>query len=592
MHRVVEAHLADFVEKFDIAGDQSKQYEAFVNYSIFRRFCGDQVDPNSLVYSGDDPGIDGYLTFVDDSYVESVDEVDDALKSTRRDASVTVVFVQSKTSEVWKKSEINTFQAGILDFLSDDHKYPHADLLENGREVFDAILSKVGRIRNGKPNARIYFATTARESSDREIIAARESLMSSIKDTGLFHEVEVILIDRDSIVELWTSSEGSVEATLKLLGNAPFPATPGIDESYVVTVRAQDFIDSILTDKNGKLRQRIFDENVRDFIGIDSDVNAEMGTTLQDAPRQKRFGILNNGVTIIAPDVRLSAFEMYLRDFQIVNGCQTSNVLFQNKAIVDGDATLVLKIVETSDPSVVDDIVRSTNRQTKVEESQFLATLDAIKMIDRYFVARAEDDEYRLFFERRTDQFTSHEDVKAIRVFDIKEIARCVAAMFLDKPDLASRYPNRLTGEMRDLVFDSTYREEVFYVAAYSLYRIRLLLASRKIDGRFVKLRWHILLAIRYYVCGESLANLSSPKVEKNAKAIREFIEDGSDARISELNALCAAIVEIDDMTRDKVRNSALTLDVKTRALTLREETLTARSVDKPTVSEAKRGSS
>ncbi|OZE89828.1 hypothetical protein CH298_12520 [Rhodococcoides fascians] len=577
VHRVVKAHLTDFVSKFDVAGDQSKQFEAFVNYSIFRRFCGDQVDPDSLVYDGEDPGIDGFMSFVEDSYVESVDEVEDALKSTRRDANVSVVFVQSKTSETWKKSEINTFQAGILDFLSDAHNYPHAEYLENGRDVFDAILSKVGRIRNGKPNARIYFATTARESTDRGIIAARDSLTSSVIDTGLFHDVEVVLIDRDSIVDLWTSSEGSVEATLKLLGNAPFPATPGIDESYVVTVRAQDFIESILTDKNGKFRQRIFDENVRDFIGVDSDVNAEMGTTLQDASRQNRFGILNNGVTIIAPDVRLSAFEMFLRDFQIVNGCQTSNVLFQNKDIVDGDATLVLKIVETSDPSVVDDIVRSTNRQTKVEESQFLATLDAIKMIDKYFVARAEDDEYRLFFERRTDQFNSHENVKAIRVFDIKEIARCVAAMFLDKPDLASRYPNRLTGEMRDLVFDSSYREEVFYVAAYSLYRIRLLLASRKIDGRFVKLRWHILLAIRYYVCGESLPNLSSAKVEKNAKEIREFVEDGGDARISELNDLCAAIVEIDDMTRDKVRNSALTLDVKAKALELRKSVLAAK---------------
>lgn len=574
LHRVVEAHLADFVERFDITGETSKNFEAFVNYSIFRRFCSDQIDPSKLIYEGDDPGIDGYLTFVDDSYVESVDEVEDALKIQRRDANVSIVFVQSKTSESWKKSEINTFQTGILDFLSDNHAYPRSDYLENGRDVFDAILSKVGRIRNGKPNARIYFTSTARESSDREILASRDALRSSVLDTGLFSDVSVELVDRDKIVDLWTASEGQVEATLKLLGNAPFPPTPGIDESYIVTVRAQDFINSILVDENQKLRQRIFDENVRDFIGVDSDVNTEMGATIQDGLRQKRFGILNNGVTIIAPDVRLAGFEMYIRDFQIVNGCQTSNVLFQNRDLVDSDATLVLKVVETSDPSVVDDIVRSTNRQTKVEESQFLATLDAIKMIERYFVARAEDDEYRLFFERRTNQFSSHENVKAIRVFDIKEIARCVAAMFLDKPDLASRYPNRLTGELRDLVFDSSYREEVFYVAAYSLYRLRLILASRKIDGRYAKLRWHILMAVRYYVCGENIPSLSSIKIEKNTKSLREFMEDGGDSRIAEINTLCSAIVDIDEMTRDKVRGTALSADVKARALALRRNSL------------------
>jgi hypothetical protein len=103
-------------------------------------------------------------------------------------------------------------------------------------------------------------------------------------------------------------------------------------------------------------------------------------------------------------------------------------------------------------------------------------------------------------------------------------------------------------------------------------------LANRKIDGRFVKLRWHILLAIRYYVCGESVPSLSSPRVEKSAKAIREFIEDGSDTRISELNDLCAAIVEIDDMTRDKVRSSALTTEVKTRALALRKKSLATKT--------------
>ena len=85
-----------------------------------------------------------------------------------------------------------------------------------------------------------------------------------------------------------------------------------------------------------------------------------------------------------------------------------------------------------------------------------MATLDAIKALERYFDARGAEEEYRLYFERRKNQFANHQDVKAIRVFDIKEIGRCVAAMFLDKPDIASRYPNRLTGEMRDSVFNSS----------------------------------------------------------------------------------------------------------------------------------------
>ena len=75
--------------------------------------------------------------------------------------------------------------------------------------------------------------------------------------------------------------------------------------------------------------------------------------------------------------------------------------------------------------------------------------------------------------------------------------------MFLDKPDIASRYPNKLTGEMKAVVFNKLYHEEVYHVAAYTLYRLKLLLSNGKIDPKYSKLRWHILMGIKYYVCGK-----------------------------------------------------------------------------------------
>jgi len=296
-----------------------------------------------------------------------------------------------------------------------------------------------------------------------------------------------------------------------------------------------------------------------------------MADTLEDPLKQKRFGILNNGVTIISPDVRVTGFDIYLRDFQIVNGCQTSNVLFEHRGKIDDDATLMLKVVETSDLAVVDDIVRSTNRQAKVEEDQFLATLDAVKAIERYFDARGAEEEYRLYFERRKNQFALHEDVKAIRVFDIKEIARCVAAMFLDKPDIASRYPNRLTSEMRSIVFDKSYHEEIYHVSAFALYRLRILLGNKRIDQRYSKLRWHIIMAIKYYVCGESVPRLSASKIKTACGEIEAFMAGGEDT-VKAISDLCSKVVDISDITRDKIRGSSLALDVKAKALSFRAD--------------------
>jgi hypothetical protein len=111
-----------------------------------------------LVYTGDDPGIDGAMIFLDDVYVSSSEEVTDFFAHRKRDVDVTVVFTQAKTSENWDKKEINTFQSAIQDFLSPDHSYPHSDYMSVAREVFDAVIEHVGKIRGGKPNVVCCFA--------------------------------------------------------------------------------------------------------------------------------------------------------------------------------------------------------------------------------------------------------------------------------------------------------------------------------------------------------------------------------------------------------------------------------------------------
>lgn len=82
MHRVVRAHLNGFQSKYSVSDDETRQFEAFVNYAVFRSICAENVDPKELIYDGDDPGIDGVMIFIDDAYVASVEEVADAFKGT------------------------------------------------------------------------------------------------------------------------------------------------------------------------------------------------------------------------------------------------------------------------------------------------------------------------------------------------------------------------------------------------------------------------------------------------------------------------------------------------------------------------------
>ena len=176
MHIVTQRFLDNFVENHGLRFDVSKNFEAFINYIIFRRYSSQIVSPAELVYEGDDPGIDGVMIFLDDEPVSTSEEIDDYLKNRKKDVEVTVVFTQAKTSESWSKSEINTFESAITDFISPSVSYPQADFLKNIRNVFRILVENVGKIKGGRPNCQAFFATTATSPNAREILAARDTL--------------------------------------------------------------------------------------------------------------------------------------------------------------------------------------------------------------------------------------------------------------------------------------------------------------------------------------------------------------------------------------------------------------------------------
>lgn len=344
---------------------------------------------------------------------------------------------------------------------------------------------------------------------------------------------------------------------LTTVGYAPFPAAPSIANAYVATVRARNFIDTVLKNSDGTVRKKLFEENVRDFLGTDAEVNSEISDTLADRDKSERFGLMNNGVTIVASDVRVAGLDIFIKDFQIVNGCQTSNMLIAEDENVDDGVSLMVKLIQADDANVIDDIVRATNRQSKVEDSQFISTMAFLKKLETYFRARGEDEANRLYFERRKGQY-GPEGVAAVRIFDVRETARCFAATSLMRPDLASRYPNRLTGELLDEVYNEKRGEESYYTSCYALYRLKLLISNKRIEPRYSKLRWHILCAASNYCTSTYKAHGFK---DKNASMYTLFsANDG--ARFEELLEIIETSIPDPNVSRDVLKSPPFTSEM------------------------------
>jgi hypothetical protein len=123
----------------------------------------------------------------------------------------------------------------------------------------------------------------------------------------------------------------------------------------------------------------LFESNARLPL-VKATVNEEIERTLDDPKQRRFFWDYNNGITILCEKLEpVSKTSIRLVGAQIVNGCQTAYTLFRSadKLI---DVSVPAKIIVGADPTLSQNIRRTTNRQTAVEERD-LRSGDAIQIV-------------------------------------------------------------------------------------------------------------------------------------------------------------------------------------------------------------------
>lgn len=136
----------------------------------------------------------------------------------------------------------------------------------------------------------------------------------------------------------------------------------------------------------------LYEKNVRKFLGNKRKVNKGIEATIENHP--ERFGLYNNGVTIVAEEVtKVSPDELVLTNPFIVNGCQTTRSIWsvlQRKMKSGGTspsdkqrewesrlntAVVITKIVVVGSEGeeLLTETTRYTNSQNAVGEKDFIA---------------------------------------------------------------------------------------------------------------------------------------------------------------------------------------------------------------------------
>jgi len=165
------------------------------------------------------------------------------------------------------------------------------------------------------------------------------------------------------------------------------------------------------------------------------------------------FWYLNNGITITCdsfeypPGTRSPVLKM--RDFQIVNGGQTSNALFEAYKVDPeklGDVLVLVRIYETKHRELSQRIAESTNSQTPIRSRDLHSNDDIQKKLEEEFA------DLGYFYERKTAQ---HKDKDKPRRIDALSAGQAYLAYYLDLPEVAKKERGRVFGDLCDAVFNA-----------------------------------------------------------------------------------------------------------------------------------------
>lgn len=539
-HPIIESYVKDFIYQHEIEEpyslDQHAIFEKYINSLILSRYTNDPNATYEDMETGTAFGIDGIAIFVSDRLVTSVEDVDSVIDGTKK-FDVEFFFTQVKTSSNYDRNEISDFLKGIRRFFN--FNSCSIKELEPFWEVAKYVYSKSSKFKN-QPSLHMKFVCLSPKEIDLQDVHLKDDLeigITGLRDLNLFNNVEFPeFIGIKKIMDLHSKVTSELEVSITLTKQPiPYPKDPHnkIKSGYYGLIRLEEFVKILIEDDGDKpaLRRRIFDDNIRYYLGSNEkiEVNSNMKKQLL-GEKSYLFGLLNNGITIICDEIKLNSEELTLTNYQIVNGCQTSNVVFEtlNEIHKKEDIYLPIRLIATEDEDTKHNIIRATNSQTELKPEQLVALSSVQKALEVFYNTKRESNHFDLYYERRTEQYRD-DAIQKTKIINIPSQIKATSALFFDLPHEVSGQYGKVEKQTRGLLFkdsDISYLNQ-YYVSGLAWYRVDRFIQNNEFGKKYRRARWHIIMLIKYYLCDlENIELKIDKKSDKNSKIIEPILLD------------------------------------------------------------------
>ena len=468
---IIRVKLAKFREDYELKNEsEGVAFERFANQTILSShqpgvFSVDDSLLDGVCIGGqNDMGLDGICIKLNGLLIHTLQDAKDIFEKYNR-ADVEFIFIQSKYKEKFDSGEYSKFTTGVVDFLSNDHFQPHNSKIQEWLDIKEFLLSDTVMMRwSRNPEIRLYYVVMGTWDESPHIIALSQKCEKEIESLETYGEFSVQYIDSAAFKRILDESENSFSVVLNVIDTFSLTAVDKVDNSSIILCTAEE-LSKLLISEEGLIRKSLFDDNVRDYQG-DTNINQDILDTIETDPLS--FVLLNNGITIVCDEITSGNRKVSIKNPQIVNGCQTCNVIYEagKKKLDLSKVTIIAKVIATSSLDITNRIVKGTNRQNIVYDEAFEITRQFHKDLEDLFNALAAENGVRLFYERRSKQYSGNPTIKPFEKINLRGILQGFVSIFLNEPFKGHRHESKLLQEYRNKIFIDTQSKYPYYVAA------------------------------------------------------------------------------------------------------------------------------
>jgi hypothetical protein len=388
-------------------------------------------------------------------------EIDDAITDGPRDRGIDAFYFDERQGGL----ELHLFNFKFTDqFENSSHNFPGGEvdkvisfvdelvglnpaLLDSCNEL---LLPKVQyvwlKFQSPVFRIRIHLCSNALSLAPDQ----KQRLIARLKR---YSYVSILEHHVDEIVDSFLRTRDEpISGKIRMLDTQYFERTDGGVRGLIVTVKANDLVNLIRDSRaNGQIRRSLFDENIRVYLGAKNFVNRQIIETAS-GQNAADFWYLNNGITIVCDkyqfNIGIPGAEIDLENFQIVNGGQTANALFEVAQVDDvrlKNVSVLVRIYETKRSDFKPVIAASTNNQTRIDSRDLKSNDPKQKKLEAGLAIEG------YFYERKADQ---HIDKPLSKRVDALRAGQAYLAYFGKLPDRARTQSDKIFGEWYDNIFD------------------------------------------------------------------------------------------------------------------------------------------